>query len=285
MQPYFEERGIKIFNCDCREILPSLSAEAIITDPVWPNCEHVFPGIDAGRLLGETLALADVRRAVIQLGCNSDPRFLACVPTRFPYLRTCYLEYAVIGYLGRIMRDAEVAFVFGDAPDSRPGAKVMPGRTIATRHNGDKQWSNKARSAEAVAESVKRMAHPTRRLLQHVRWLCKWFGGASVIDPFAGSFTCAVACKSLGIPFIGIEIEEKYCALGVSRLRQEVLDLQPCEQPTPAANSPFAFADRAQNGVLSYAAHASESQDSTPHHSSCSGPCGEQSGPSEVDHE
>jgi len=227
MKPYYERDGITIYHGDCREILPQLSAEALITDPVWPNCEHVFPGINASGLLGAALRSANVRRAVIQLGCNSDPRFLACVPERFPYLRTCYLEYAVVGYLGRIMRDAEVAFVFGDAPDSKPGARVMPGHTIATKCNGDKQWSNKARTPEIVAGSVARMIHPTRRLLQHVRWLVKWFAGASVIDPFLGSGTTTLACKDEGVPCIGIEIEERYCEIAAKRLAQGVLELCP----------------------------------------------------------
>lgn len=224
MKPYYEHAGITIYYGDCRELLPELEAESIVTDPVWPNCEHIFPGINAGVLLGEALSVAKMRRAVIQLGCNSDPRFLSCVPDRFPYLRTCYLEYAVIGYLGRIMRDAEVAFVFGDAPDSKTGARVMPGRVIAMRCNGDKKWSNKGRTAEIVAASVATMPHPTQRLIQHVRWLCKWFGGKSVIDPFMGTGTAALACKSLGIQFIGIEIEERYCEIAAKRLSQEVFD-------------------------------------------------------------
>ena len=151
MKPYYQHAGVTIYHGDAREIMPSLAAEAVITDPVWPNCEHVFPGINAGLLLQETLREAKVRRVAIQIGCNSDPRFLTNVPQRFPFLRACYLEYAVVGYLGRILRDAECAYVFGDAPDSRPGARVMPGRVIATRSNGDKNWSNKGRKSEAVA--------------------------------------------------------------------------------------------------------------------------------------
>lgn len=223
MKPYYEHAGITIYHGDCREILKGIDAESIVTDPVWPNCEHIFPGVDASRLLAECLEAARVRRAVIQIGCNSDPRFLAAVPKRFPFLRTCYLEYAVVGYLGRIMRDAECAFVFGDAPDSKPGARVMPGRTIATRSNGDKLWGSHRRKAADVAESVKNMAHPTARLVQHVRWLCKWFGGSSVIDPFCGSGTAALACKSLGVRFTGIEIEERYCEIAAKRLSQEVM--------------------------------------------------------------
>ena len=66
------------------------------------------------------------------------------------------------------------------------------------------------------------MKHPTQRLIQHVRWLCKWFGGASVIDPFMGSGTAALACMGLGLTFTGIEIEERYCEIAAKRLSQEV---------------------------------------------------------------
>jgi site-specific DNA-methyltransferase (adenine-specific) len=232
VQPYYEHAGITIYHGDCREFLPCIEAESIVTDPVWPNCEHIFPGIDAGKLLGDALAAARVRRATIQVGCNSDPRFFACVPSRFPFLRVCYLEYAVIGYLGRLLRDAEVAYVFGDAPDSKLGARVMPGRVIATRSNADKGWSNKGRTIQDVTEAVKRLEHPTKRLIQHVQWLCKWFGGASVIDPFMGSGTTALACKTLGLQFTGIEIEERYCELAANRLSQEVFSFEDRQRST-----------------------------------------------------
>jgi len=77
-----------------------------------------------------------------------------------------------------------------------------------------------------LAHDTEALPHPCARRLQHVRWLCHWFGGASVLDPFMGSGTTAVACKALGILFTGIEIEERYCELAVSRLAQDSFDLQ-----------------------------------------------------------
>lgn len=74
-------------------------------------------------------------------------------------------------------------------------------------------------------------AHPTQKpvalvnlLLQYSVWRQP---GASVLDPFIGSGTTAVACKAFGIPCIGIDIEAKYLDLAINRLAQESLDLQP----------------------------------------------------------
>ncbi len=232
MRPYFEERGITIWNCDCREILSELSAESIITDPVWPN--SIFPGIaNPQQLLCEALhqVAETVRRVTIHLGCDSDPRFLCAVPDRWPFIRVCDLDYAKPTYKGKIIHGGDIAYVFGDIPDGL-GRKLLPGRFISTRP--DKLFERSTwigKDKHFTRRSDKRLTpdaipHPCARRLQHVRWLVKWFGGVSVLDPFAGSGTTLLAAKLLGIPAIGIEIEERFCALAVRRLRQEVFDFQ-----------------------------------------------------------
>ena len=43
----------------------------------------------------------------------------------------------------------------------------------------------------------------------------------SIIDPFFGSGTTAVACERLGRQWVGIEINEKYCQIAAERILAE----------------------------------------------------------------
>jgi len=231
MKPYYDEDGITIYHGDCREVLPALSAETVITDPVWPN--SIFPSVhDPEQLLFEALALSTVRRIVIHLGCDSDPRFLRAIPSNFPFIRSCLLEYARPSFKGRLVYGGDIAYAYGAMPPpirregSKRGAALIPGLCISTRSDAifrRSNWNGAEKRFNRDADNTANLPHPAPRRLQHVRWLCKWFAGESVIDPFAGSGTTLLACKLLNIPAIGIEIEEKYCEIAAKRLAQKVL--------------------------------------------------------------
>ena len=67
--------------------------------------------------------------------------------------------------------------------------------------------------------------HPTLKPLELIRWCVENHSeeGQTVLDPFLGSGTTAVACKQLNRNYIGIEISEKYCEIAKRRLEQEKL--------------------------------------------------------------
>jgi site-specific DNA-methyltransferase (adenine-specific) len=231
MRPYYEHAGITIYHGDCRDLPPTLEADALITDPVWPDCEHVFPGIDAKALLASALDVANVRRVVVQIGCGSDVRFLGAVPDRFPFFRTCWLEYACPSYSGRLLNTGDVGYVFGEPPIAKKGAMVLPGKTTATRTTSA-DWARIAQR-KAIRNGKERgrsefslSEHPTPRRLEHVQWLVKWFGGDSVVDPFVGSGTTLIAAKRCGIRAIGIDITERFCEMAANRLSQEVMQFE-----------------------------------------------------------
>ena len=221
MTPYYEHAGITIYHGDCLEILPSIEQPAVaITDPVWPN--SVFPSvIDPAGLFMQAAALLTCERLVVHLGCASDPRFLAGVPARLPFVRACWLRYARPSYRGRILAGSDVAYVYGDIPPSRPGRHLLPGEVVACKNNFRLQRTGRGKGTSR-STAYEDLPHPSPRQYEHVQWLVRIYGGNGVIDPFAGSGTTLVAAKNQGLAAIGIEIEERYCEIAAKRLAQEV---------------------------------------------------------------
>jgi DNA modification methylase len=210
--PYYQDKWVTIYHGDCREILPQLErGDVIITDPVWPNCSTSMVGATCPFELLKEAAInfpGKANRAVIHLGCTSDPRFLLAIPPEMPFLRTCWLEYVRLHYIGRILYTSDVAYVFGKPPISKDGRRVIPGRHIA------------------VTAEKRLTGHPAPRKLEHVRWLVNWFADGVVIDPFLGSGTTIQAARECGYRSIGIEIVEKYCEMAANRCSQDVMELQ-----------------------------------------------------------
>lgn len=69
--------------------------------------------------------------------------------------------------------------------------------------------------------------HPTQKPVNLFRMIIedyseKW---QTILDPFLWSWTTAVACKELWRNFIGIEKEEKYCAIAQKRLDNTTISL------------------------------------------------------------
>ena len=64
--------------------------------------------------------------------------------------------------------------------------------------------------------------HPTQKPTSLMIWCIeksKTFG--TILDPFIGSGTTAIACERLNRKWIGIEISEKYCEISAKRIEKE----------------------------------------------------------------
>lgn len=214
--PYYDHAGITIYHGDARDVLPDIEGyDSVVTDPIWPNnAVQEFKGIDAAKLLTETLLLCSAKRVVIQIGSDTDPRFMGAVPEKFPFMRTCWLRYARPSYKGRHLNGSDVAFVFGEPVP----ASCFDGR----RHlmPGESPTENEVCSTESNGRYP---GHPCPRRYTHVRWLVSNFTESFVVDPFLGSGTTLRAAKNLGRRAIGIECEEKFCEIAAKRMSQEVM--------------------------------------------------------------
>ena len=67
--------------------------------------------------------------------------------------------------------------------------------------------------------------HPTQKSIELIKWCVVNYSeeGQTILDPFLGSGTTAVACQTLHRNFIGIEISKEYCEIAENRLKQKPL--------------------------------------------------------------
>ena len=78
-----------------------------------------------------------------------------------------------------------------------------------------------------VAPKPRAAAHPYEKPLEVLLWLIQKTSARTILDPFLGSGTTALAAKLLGRRCIGIEIDPTYAARAADRCRQAVLPLTP----------------------------------------------------------
>ena len=213
--PFYQDELITLYCGDSREILPEIppgSADVLLTDPVWPNCSPKIeiPGQHDKTLFPEVMAMlpAGLRRWIIVLGCDSDPRFLGGVSADMPFLAAVWLRRIPPTYKGHLVYSADVAYVFGTAW-TQPGRRVLSTEFFSV----------------SLGKRDKRNTHPCPRPLRTMVDLIGTYSNTDsvILDPFCGSGTTLVAAKQAGRRAIGIEIDERFCAIAVDRLRQRAM--------------------------------------------------------------
>jgi DNA modification methylase len=196
MTPYYEQDGIVIYHGDCREILPAVKCDAVVSDPPYPNgAGHFVDGIAAAL---DVFASFCAPRWFVFWGQLDRPPVRVPLVARHAWHRT-----------NTNRPDNYEAFYEFACEAERPSrvfpfAVVYPGLTGCVEANG----------------------HPTQKPEALMRQIIALRPGVNVVlDPFMGSGTTLVAAKRLGRKAIGIELEEKYCEIAAKRLAQGALDL------------------------------------------------------------
>ena len=223
MQPYYEHGGITIYHGDCREVLPSINGDALVTDPPF--------GISWSRA-----TWGDDRDAYPLL-----IRWLVSEGNRFG--GWCFVFQAMqnVGHFHEWFPEGWRIFAA-----CKNFAQVLPGvwyswEPVVFWNSGSRKSPhgqiNRDYHVGNVAGCFRDgIDHPSPRPLdtmQHIVQLAAPPDGI-VIDPFMGSGTTLRAAKDLGRRAIGIEIEERYCEIAARRLEQEALPFSSpaTEQPT-----------------------------------------------------
>ena len=214
MTPYYEHGGITIYHGDCREVLPLVSADVLLSDPPYGigldtkaryhrNTDHApIVGDDAPFDPSHLLALN--RPSVLWGGnhyCNHLPPtsgWLAWIKVIFD---------GSFGTRSMDKKQAEMELAWSNCI-SRPKS---------LRH----LWDGVFRDSESGTRF-----HPAQKPVALMEWCLSLMPGGVVLDPYVGSGPVLVAAKRLNRRAIGIEIEERYCEIAAKRLEQEVLPLE-----------------------------------------------------------
>jgi site-specific DNA-methyltransferase (adenine-specific) len=211
VKPYYSEKGIEIYCGDCREILPGLEYDVLLTDPPY-GIAHPTNYAERGR---GNLAACSNYAPVYDDDKPFDPiRLLS--PASTILWGGNYFADRLMPVSGWLVWDKERPADLDQATAELAWTNCVKGVRVF-RH----LWNGMMRASENEP-----LSHPTQKPVALMKWCLqlKWVNEGTVCDPYMGSGSTLRAAKDLGRRAIGIEIEEKYCEIAAKRLSQEVLD-------------------------------------------------------------
>lgn len=230
MRPYYEHAGITIWHGDCREILPDVSADTLITDPPYgiglvtkTSDSRQSKAFDHGASLRASVLYQDDPAHVSGLIRSVFGIVLGRVASAIVFPGPTMLwEYPVPAALGSVYLPAGAGRCSWGFQCSQPILFYGKDPWLV---NGKGGRPNSFKTEQPNKEDID---HPCPKPVAWMKWAIhrgSYLASDVILDPFAGSGTTLVAAKDLGRRAIGIEIEERYCELAAKRLSQEVLGL------------------------------------------------------------
>jgi len=95
---------------------------------------------------------------------------------------------------------------------------------VAHREKGRLAWADDSNASRNILKfsPPRERSHPNEKPLDLVKHFVNLhtLPGDTILDPFLGSGTTAVACVETGRHYIGIELEEKYCEIARRRVAE-----------------------------------------------------------------
>jgi hypothetical protein len=208
MKPYFEDKGIRIFNCDWRELDDeTLRCDCLLCDPPY--------GLSEAKGKNKSRTKLAVAKDYGTSDWDDEP------PSDFDLIR---------------LRDlTKWQIIFGGNYFVLPPSKcwlVWDKLNSGDFADAELAWTNLDKAVRVfrylwngmIKENPEYRMHPTQKPRNLFSWCLTQFpdGIKSVLDPYAGVCTTAVCCKAVGLSCICVEREEKYAEDGAKRLEQEV---------------------------------------------------------------
>lgn len=217
MTPYYEDSAVVIYHGDCREVLPGVTADVVVTDPPYGIALR-NGDVDGHRSDRDFVVIGDDNQSVGLWVLEWAMRRNLCTvvfaspwrpwPGRWRNL-IVWDKGGAVGGGGDIKmclkRSWELIQVFGNGPMNGPRIESV--------------WRFPVTPTDT-------QAHICAKPIMLMSALIDRFSTTgTILDPFMGSGTTLRAAKDLGRKAIGIEIEERYCEIAAKRMQQEVLGI------------------------------------------------------------
>lgn len=207
MKPYYDFKGIQIFNCAWQEVpREQLEAQLLLTDPPY--------GLKEAAGKNKTRTNLAVAKDYGDSDWDNEP------VNDFDMIQLRSLTKWQIIWGGNF-------FVL----PPRPGWLVWDKVNSGDFADCELAWTNLDKAVRLfqymwngmLKEQPELRVHPTQKPLALMKWCLKQAPDniESVIDPFMGSGTTLIAAKALRLKAVGVERVEAYCESAAIRLQQE----------------------------------------------------------------
>ena len=213
MKPYYQDEWVTIYHGDCREILPQLpKVDLVLTDPPY--------GINiakTGKVGGRQLANVKQYMASDWDKYRLDRETLTMI-------REASVNQIIFGgnYIADLLPPSSCWLVW-DKDNSGNFADCELMWTSFNKAVKLYKWRWNGMLQEPRNKEYR--YHPTQKPTGLLKAILVDHPADVTLDPFVGSGSVLVACKSLNRKCIGIEIEEKYCEMAAKRCSQGVFNL------------------------------------------------------------
>lgn len=224
IKPYYESELGQLYHGDCLEILPQLEekVDLVLTDPPY--------GIDGARgQLNLSRAKGNYTSSFNDTSENIQNKIVPTIAVLINQVGCVVVTpgnknfslYPQPNSFGVFYQPAAVGLqVFGNI-DAQP--IFYYGKNASKKNMG-------VPCSYILTESSEPNGHPCPKPIKIWTKLLNNISlpSQTVLDPFLGSGTTAVACERLGRRWIGIEISKEYCDIAVKRIERERSQLKLC---------------------------------------------------------
>jgi site-specific DNA-methyltransferase (adenine-specific) len=214
VKPYYQDDLATIYHGDALDILPSIEADVLVTDPPYGIA---YKSNMAGRFKGRSIAAdatVEARDVVLSWHAGKPAIVFGSWKAERP-----------AGIRALLIWDKGDATGMGDLSlpwkPNHEDIYIIGDGFAGRRTTGVLRYSI-GNGSSLEGKSPPRM-HPTEKPVDLLRDLIAKCPPGVIVDPFMGSGSTLRAAKDLGRTCIGIEVSEEYCEGAARRLAQDNL--------------------------------------------------------------